>query len=157
MKVHPFQCPDLDRFASLYREIFPEKNITSAVVKNIIQNEPALIYLFEMEEEKNSESDHLIGFLYCWKDVDEIQIIDMGVLKKYRRQKFGSKILSYLFKEVSKHRLSKISLEVRSDNQAALGLYDKMGFVRTGQRQQYYSDGCDAILMDKLVGDPPKS
>jgi ribosomal-protein-alanine N-acetyltransferase len=39
-------------------------------------------------------------------------------------------------------------LEVHADNQAALGLYEGLGFRTTGRRRGYYGPGADAILME---------
>lgn len=41
-----------------------------------------------------------------------------------------------------------IWLECREDNQAAIGLYRKLGFVGAGRRDAYYRDGTAAILFN---------
>ncbi|MDQ6647003.1 MAG: GNAT family N-acetyltransferase [Pseudomonadota bacterium] len=37
-----------------------------------------------------------------------------------------------------------LRLEVRTDNRAAIALYEQAGFCRTGSYSQYYEDGADA-------------
>ncbi|MEJ2865939.1 ribosomal protein S18-alanine N-acetyltransferase [Actinomycetospora flava] len=47
-------------------------------------------------------------------------------------------------------------LEVRVDNEAALGLYRGVGFTVLGTRRRYYTSGADAYTMRRLPGgDPP--
>jgi ribosomal-protein-alanine N-acetyltransferase len=38
-------------------------------------------------------------------------------------------------------------LEVRSDNDDARRLYERMGFQTIATRRRYYSDGSDALIM----------
>jgi [ribosomal protein S18]-alanine N-acetyltransferase len=38
-------------------------------------------------------------------------------------------------------------LEVRVNNEAAIGLYRKLGFESVGRRPRYYTDGTDALVM----------
>jgi len=41
-----------------------------------------------------------------------------------------------------------VFLEVRTDNEAAIGLYESLGFVNVGLRRRYYrSSGADAYTM----------
>jgi len=50
--------------------------------------------------------------------------------------------------------LSIITLEVRAGNEAAMALYEKMGFRKVGTRPGYYAKGSeDAVLMDKVLGE----
>lgn len=44
-----------------------------------------------------------------------------------------------------------ISLEVRPDNRAAIGLYRKNGFTATALLRGYYNDGSDAIRMRAVL------
>ena len=41
-----------------------------------------------------------------------------------------------------------VFLEVRTDNEAAIGLYESLGFVNVGVRRRYYrASGADAYTM----------
>ena len=42
-------------------------------------------------------------------------------------------------------------LEVKASNQGALSLYSKLGFDEVGRRPRYYSDGEDALLLQKQL------
>ena len=43
-------------------------------------------------------------------------------------------------------------LEVRTDNAAAIALYQRRGFTRRGYRRGYYADGGDAVLFALELG-----
>jgi ribosomal protein S18 acetylase RimI-like enzyme len=45
-----------------------------------------------------------------------------------------------------------LGLEVRTDNAAALHLYETSGYRATGRRPAYYEDGADALRMTKILG-----
>jgi len=44
-----------------------------------------------------------------------------------------------------------MKLEVRRSNKTALEFYQKNGFIRTGIAHSYYTDGEDAIQMEKVI------
>ena len=49
-----------------------------------------------------------------------------------------------------KNSLCFITLEVRESNSAAISLYSKFGFIKAGERKNYYSDPTEAaVLMTK--------
>ena len=47
---------------------------------------------------------------------------------------------------------TRVLLEVRSDNEAALGLYRKYGFSVIAERVDYYAPGSDALVLELLLG-----
>jgi len=47
-----------------------------------------------------------------------------------------------------------LRLEVRADNDAAIGLYRNTGYRVLGRVESYYDDGCAAIRMEKLLHGP---
>ena len=57
-------------------------------------------------------------------------------------------MLRELEKRLSRER--PLRLEVRQGNLAAIRLYAKMGFAKTGVAEGYYTDGEDAITMEKI-------
>jgi len=59
--------------------------------------------------------------------------------------------------EAAAHRRGcvRLRLEVRADNQTALGLYTKFGFEAIARLEDYYEDGGAGIRLEKYI--PPKS
>jgi ribosomal protein S18 acetylase RimI-like enzyme len=52
--------------------------------------------------------------------------------------------------EAARHRGCRaLRLEVRTDNTAAIGLYERAGFQRIGRYECYYQDGADAWRYEK--------
>lgn len=47
---------------------------------------------------------------------------------------------------------SALTLEVRSDNGAAIALYERLGYERFGVFEDYYEDGASALRMRKALG-----
>jgi ribosomal-protein-alanine N-acetyltransferase len=55
--------------------------------------------------------------------------------------------LQHVFEKFKEHRVA--FLEVRKSNTAAIGLYERFNFKRIHIRKKYYSDGEDAIIMQR--------
>lgn len=90
------------------------------------------------------ENGIVIGYLNYSIMYEKAEINNIFVLKEYRSQGVGSKLLEYLLKKCK--ICENITLEVRKDNINALHLYKKFGFKEVALREKYY-DGVDGILM----------
>ncbi len=86
------------------------------------------------------------GIIDHWDDHDHL--ISIAVHPDNRRKGLGEAILAELEKRSSKDR--PLKLEVRQSNAAAIQLYLKLGFMKTGLADGYYTDGEDAIIMEKV-------
>jgi ribosomal-protein-alanine N-acetyltransferase len=135
---------DFPALEQLYVAIFPDKGAVARDIERIFFDEPALIYVAE-------EQHCFKGFFYSWLIGTELQILDFGVDVSVRRQGIGKQFLEFVIKQAYDKHCKTIVLEVRADNKAALNLYQKFGFAVNGTRHGYYSDGCDGILMEKLL------
>lgn len=62
---------------------------------------------------------------------------------------FGKKLLKFAI-NYAKDRDKNLTLEVRSDNQKAVDLYTKNGFIITKTVKSYYPDKTDALKMVKI-------
>ena len=115
-----------------------------------------------MDIKERVEGQHL--FLELWEGLErigaldhvivppEVQIIDVFIEGPFRHQGCGSRLLTELLRRARAASLTKIFLEVRASNSAALGLYTTFGFVRTGIRKAYYSKPVeDAVLMERAL------
>ena len=85
------------------------------------------------------------GIVDHWEDNDHL--ISIAVRPDSRRKGFGEILLVALEKRLSRDR--PLRLEVRQGNLAAIQLYSKRGFTKTGVAEGYYGDGEDAIIMEK--------
>jgi ribosomal-protein-alanine N-acetyltransferase len=65
-----------------------------------------------------------------------------------QRQGLAKFLFATLAAELRNAKITEIILEVRASNQAALGLYRRLGFIESGRRSRYYHEPVeDAILM----------
>lgn len=87
------------------------------------------------------------GYGGIWNICKEADLIDIAVHPDFRRKGIAQGILSRLIEFCRNCGCSKITLEVRISNAAAIGLYEKNGFRICGERKAYYADGETALLM----------
>lgn len=79
----------------------------------------------------------------------EAQIYNIAIAPEFRREGIGEALLRHMIEKAEGDGCSLVTLEVRSDNDAAMALYKKLGFREVGRRKGYYAKGGeDAILMD---------
>ena len=80
----------------------------------------------------------------------EYEIHTIGVDPVYQGRGIGRRMMTELLEYASG---GTIFLEVRTDNEAAIALYESLGFVNVGMRRRYYrASGADAYTMRR---DPP--
>ena len=96
-------------------------------------------------------SDYLIGICVFHVVLDEAQINFFAVTSKYRKQGFGTYLMSYLIKECKKLNINKLFLEVSHTNLTAEKFYNRFDFSTIGIRRNYYKDGADALLKEKKI------
>jgi ribosomal protein S18 acetylase RimI-like enzyme len=60
-----------------------------------------------------------------------------------------------LEEEARRRGASRMYLEVRVDNAAAIRLYEKLGYRSIGRREDYYEDGAAALLFARELADVP--
>ena len=85
------------------------------------------------------------GVVDHWEDHDHL--ISIAVRPDSRSKGLGEALLVELEKRLSKER--PLRLEVRQSNLAAIHLYSKRGFMKTGLVEGYYGDGENAVTMEK--------
>ena len=71
----------------------------------------------------------------------------LAVDPAYQRRGLGQWLLIQLLVDARQRGLHRATLEVRCSNQVAILLYQGLGFQVLGQRQRYYADGEDALIL----------
>jgi ribosomal-protein-alanine N-acetyltransferase len=90
----------------------------------------------------------IVGYVIYWTIVDELHILNLAVSPGYRRRGIASSLLREALRLAPAVSLKTAWLEVRPSNQAALALYQSLGFELVMTRKRYYSDsGEDALIL----------
>jgi [ribosomal protein S18]-alanine N-acetyltransferase len=115
---------------------------------------PATAFLRELESEHNHYvaarvDGALVGYAGITrlgrKPPYEYEIHTIGVNKTHQGEGIGRGLLDRLLDIASG---GVVFLEVRTDNAAAIGLYESVGFAAVGVRKRYYGvSGADAYTM----------
>ena len=131
---------DIDYINEL-EEKFPNVFLTHDIISDF-QNNPYTRYLVYLINDK------IVGFINYEDIYDRVEIVNFNILEYFQNKHIGSKLLEKLI-EVSKNKKMKnITLEVRKDNEKAIHIYEKYGFIKKCIRENYYN-GVDGILMEK--------
>lgn len=132
-------------FLALYRDVFPNKTISTANVQSILKTEPAEVWVCE-DESNLITPKPLVAFLYFWRVPDGFEVIDVGVHPNFRQKGFGQSLLQSLLIKAQDEK-TKVFLEVSAHNSVAYSLYQKLGFKVLQLRKNYYGPKQDAIVM----------
>lgn len=95
------------------------------------------------------------GFIMGRVIADEAEMLTLAVAPLARRAGLGAQLVAQFLATARARGAMTAFLEVAADNQAALGLYTRAGFVRTGLRRAYYTapggTRTDALLLSRAL------
>ncbi len=100
--------------------------------------------------------DRFVGFAILWILYEQAHLLNIALDRSFRGRGYGEYFLRHLLRYSRQMGADFIHLEVREDNEAAIGLYRKYGFEILGRQENYYSDGIGALLMNAKLGDNEK-
>ena len=117
---------DLFKLIQIERDVF-DYSMSKEQLENYF-NEDA-IKIWKISTRK------IIGFVCFYHVKDEIEIIQIGIIKSCQRKNYGSSIINKIKKL---NDVKKIFLEVSVENFQAINFYLKNGFKKIGIRKNYY-------------------
>lgn len=139
----------------IFKASSPDFANIEAIEKRVFENDPFALSKDSIKYHlKNNlffiayENDIALGYLLWLKRKEYFRLYSLAVLPEYRDKKVGSELLKYSFEELTCKKY--FSLEVKQNNQKAIGLYEKFGFKIVKNLPNYYEDG-DGFLMRRKV------
>lgn len=93
------------------------------------------------------DNGKLLGFAGGMVVDNDIQILDVAVDPDQRRRGIARKLLAHVSYDAQMLGATTASLEVETENAAAIALYRALGFEQIGCRRDYYGAGNDALVM----------
>lgn len=96
------------------------------------------------------DGDKVLGYCGAYVILNEADINQVAVDPLHRKKGVGGKMLAALLDKLGKAGTDAVTLEVRKSNEAAIALYESMGFVTEGIRKNFYEKPVeDALIMWK--------
>lgn len=91
--------------------------------------------------------EETVGYAAVLCILDEGNLVSIGVEDGFRKMGIASELLDIVYDMAQERGVASIHLEVRTGNQAAISLYEKEGFVRSGRRKDFYREPTEDALL----------
>lgn len=129
-----------EAIAELEKACFPDDFWSREAVESSLKRTDIL---FDVEFSEGKA----IGYYLAAAAFEEGELYRIAVLPPFRGQGKGERLMKSFLRGLPKDT-KKVYLEVRESNKSAIGLYEKFGFRKIGQRKNYYGneDGLIYIL-----------
>jgi [ribosomal protein S18]-alanine N-acetyltransferase len=144
LELRKLKLRDLSAIEEIERSSYPTPWSRSMFAGELAK--PSSICLGAIDVDAN----RLIGYLIISRYVDAWHVMNIAVAQDHRRRRVASRLMERLFEVTSGDGRRGYTLEVRVSNEAAIRLYESLGFKARGVRRGYYTDNReDALIMWK--------
>ena len=127
---------DLEAIADMETVCFPQDPWSyDAFYNEIVENDKTIYLIAEAGGEP-------AGYMGVWEILDEGHITNVAVHPDRRGEGIAKVLMKLLIDYCDNIFVRDITLEVRPDNEAAIGLYKAFGFVEEGRRKQNGFEVC---------------
>jgi len=137
---------DIPVLATYEKELFPYSPWSTSQFKEEFAGIPTTRFMSVAED-----GNTIIG--YCGVFVPapgvEADILTVAVLPAYRRQGIAREFMRQIENYAIEREASALMLEVELSNEAALKLYESLGYMKISVRMDYYGPVKDAHVMRK--------
>ena len=93
------------------------------------------------------ENGAVIGYVGSQTVLGWTDMMNVAVHPEYRRRGIGEELIRVLMELLREKKCECLTLEVRSSNAGAIGLYEKLGFREVGRRKNYYRNPKEDALI----------
>lgn len=147
MEMRELRPGDAARCAELEKLLFPGENPWPENVFMVEFAHPHTFYVGVFDEEQ------LLGYagmaMLGPRDDPEFEIHTIGVDPAHQRRGIATLLMDNLMHVVDQFD-AQVFLEVRTDNEPAIAMYERYGFSNQGIRRNYYQpSGADAYTMSR--------
>ena len=142
LEIRRLTLSDLDEIERIEQEAYPTPWSRSMFAGELSKASSVCLGALDGDE------DALVGYLIVSRYVDAWHVMNIAVDPARRRAGVAIAMLERLFELTVGDGRRGYTLEVRVSNQAAINLYQRLGFQPRGIRRGYYTDNReDALIM----------
>jgi [ribosomal protein S18]-alanine N-acetyltransferase len=84
------------------------------------------------------QQQQITGYAILTLVADEASLLNLAIAPAWQRRGVGRELLRHTIAIARERHASELFLEVRASNQAAINLYETIGFNQIGRRRHYY-------------------
>lgn len=96
------------------------------------------------------DNDVFLGYAGALSVLDECDICNVAVKADFRGRGVGKALVNDIIDFAKETKKSVVMLEVRRSNAPAVSLYEKLGFVKVGERKNFYDFPREDALLYNL-------
>ncbi len=135
---------DIPVLVSLDKELFPYSPWSSGQYREEI-SAPTRRFIVAVDEALS-----VIGYAGVFAPGGaEADILTVGVISMYRGQGIARELMARITEWAIAQGSIAMMLEVKTDNAAAISLYESLGYSKLNIRKDYFGSGLDALVMRK--------
>ena len=135
---------DIPVLVSLDKELFPYSPWSSGQYREEI-SAPTRRFIVALDD-----ASSVIGYAGVFAPGGaEADILTVGVIAQHRGQGIARKLMAGITKWAIAQGSIAMMLEVKTDNAAAISLYESLGYSKLNIRKDYFGSGLDALVMRK--------
>lgn len=147
VRVRRAELSDLDDLVALEEQSFAGDRLSRAQYRRHLDSESALVLV------ASANHRHFLGtaVVFFRKGSGVARLYSIATRAEARGKGVGSALIEAAEQAARRKRRRALRLEVRTDNHAAIRLYERLGYARIGRYAGYYEDGADAWRYEKAL------
>jgi ribosomal-protein-alanine N-acetyltransferase len=132
---------DIDAALVIEQELFPDAWSVETFWAELARVPETRHYLVA------DDGGAVVGYAGLMTVGRQADVQTVAVAPDHQGEQLGATLLRAIIDEATARGCTEVLLEVRTDNEPALHLYDKAGFERISVRRGYYPGGVDGLVM----------
>jgi ribosomal-protein-alanine N-acetyltransferase len=140
MNIREMTLNDLEPIYEMEKRIFNDSWTKEAIENELKRKRYSLNLVSEM-------NGIIIGYFFAHFLENEAHILNIAIDISFQHQGYGNQFLDQILENYLQY--ADVYLEVKRSNFPAINLYLNFGFEEIDIRNEYYSDGEDAVIMVK--------
>lgn len=144
--LRPTVVGDLAAIAAAEAAAFPDDAWSEDLLAQGVAGELPTVRYWLLEED-----GRLLGHAVVSVAGEDAELQRIAIVAGERRRGLGRRLLDGCLAEAAERGATRMLLEVREDNIAALALYLDAGFTEIARRPRYFRDGSTAVVLERPV------
>jgi ribosomal protein S18 acetylase RimI-like enzyme len=147
VRVRRAEPSDLDDLVALDASGVTQDRLSRAQYRKHLDSQTALVLVASANHRRFLGT----AVVFFRKAATVARLYSLATTPQARGKGVGSALIAAAEDTARSRGCRALRLEVRTDNAVALGLYERLGYRRTGTHTACYTDGTDALRLEKAL------